>query len=77
MRQDLEKLKKDLQKLRERRVILAKELERARVRTTGRRTDPSNRNFAASLEQDLNNHDKHIAAKEAEIEEAEGDGQSQ
>ncbi len=75
MKQDLEKLKKDLQKLKERRVILAKELERARVRTTGRRTDSTNRNFGASLEQDLNNHDKRIAAKEAEIEEAERDSQ--
>ena len=75
VKQDLEKLKKDLQKLKERRVILAKELERARIRTTGRRTDSTNRNFAASLEQDLNNHDKRIAAKQAEIEKAESNGQ--
>ena len=75
MSRDLEAMKKELQKLTEQRVIDTKAVERARVRTTGRHTDPSNRGFAASLAEDLKKLDKRIATLEAEIEVAEGGGQ--
>lgn len=75
MSQELQELKKELQRLREQRVIDAKALERARARTTGRPTDPSNRSFAATLADDLEKLDKRVAAIEAEIEKTEGGGQ--
>jgi transposase len=75
MSQDLQELKRERQRLREQRVIDAKALERARARTTGLLTDPSNRSFAATLTEDLEKLDKRIAAIEAEIEKTEGGGQ--
>ena len=75
MSQDLQALKKELERLRKQRVIDAKAVDRARVRTTGRITGPSNRGFAASLAEDLKKLEKRIAEIEAEIEKAEGNRQ--
>jgi len=72
MSQDLQELKKKLQRLREQRVTDAKALERARSRTTGRLTPRSNKTFVAGLAEDLEKLDKRIAETVAEIEEAEG-----
>jgi transposase len=75
MSQDLQALKKELERLRKQRVIDTKAVERARVRTTGRISGTSNRGFAASLAEDLKKLEKRIAEIEAEIEKAEGNGQ--
>jgi len=72
---DLQALKKELERLRKQRVIDAKAVERARVRTTGRITGPSNRGFAASRAEDLKKLDKRIAEIEVEIEKAQSNGQ--
>lgn len=74
--EDLKKLREELHRLREQRVTDAKALERARVRTSGLRTDPSNRNFAASLASDLDKLDNRIAKVEADIRNSEGVGTS-
>jgi polyhydroxyalkanoate synthesis regulator phasin len=70
MSEDLQELKKELQRLRKQRVIDAKAEERARLRASGRQIDPSNRSFAASLTEDLKKLDKRIAEIEAKIEKA-------
>lgn len=72
MDQDLQKLKKELERLVEQRAEDTKAVERARTRTSGRLTDPSNRNFAAGLADNLAKLDKRIAALRAEIANAEG-----
>ena len=76
MSQNLQALKKELERLRRQRVVDAKAVDRARARTAGRITGPSNRGFAANLAEDLKKLDKRIAEIEAEIEKAEGNGQS-
>lgn len=73
MSKTVQELKMELQKLRERRVIDADAVDRARIRTRGRLTDPSNLNFAVSLATDLEKLDKRIAEIEAEIEKAKGE----
>jgi transposase len=75
MDQDLQGLKKELKRLIDQRTRDAKAVERARARTSGRLTDPSSRNLAAGLAEDLAKLDKRIAALEAEIAKAEGCGQ--
>jgi len=71
----LEEMKKEMQRLREREVIDEKALERARLRAGGRQIDPSNRTFAASLDDGFEKLKKRIAELGAKIEEAERDGQ--
>jgi transposase len=71
MSEDLQELKKELQRLREQRVIDAKAEKKARDRASGRQIDPSNRSFAASQSEDLKKLDRRIAEIEAKIEKAE------
>jgi ribosomal 50S subunit-recycling heat shock protein len=68
MDQDSQELNKELQRLIKQRDIDAKAVERARVRTNGRLTDPSNRNFAAELSEKLAKLDRRIAEIKTQIE---------
>jgi transposase len=74
MSEDLQELKKELQRLREQRVIDANAVEKACVRASGRQIGPSNRSFAASQSEDLKRLDSRIAEIEAKIEKAERSG---
>jgi hypothetical protein len=76
MSQDLQVLKKELQRLRKQLVIDEKAQERARVRASGRQIGPSNRSFAASSAEGVEKLKKRIREIEAEIEKAEGGGQN-
>jgi len=75
MSEDLQELKKELQRLKEQRVIDAKAERKARVRATGRQMGPSNRSFATSQSEDLKKLDRRIAEIEAKIEKAERSSQ--
>ena len=65
---DVEKLQTEVDGLVKSRDVKAKQLERARARTSGGFTPASNRSFAADLAEELMELDKKISAKRAELE---------
>jgi hypothetical protein len=65
---DVEKLQTKVDGLVKSRDVKAKQLERARARTSGRFTPASNRSLAADLAEELTELDKKISAKRAELE---------